>query len=74
MAEFDIHLTNGTIDTNGFIIGPGFVDFHGHYDAQIRRHPWCTISGWHGVTSVVVGIFWYCVRRKSSSSVAIVLK
>lgn len=44
-----------TIDAQGLIIAPGFVDLHTHYDAQIRWDPWCTISGWHGVTSVVLG-------------------
>lgn len=44
-----------TIDAKGLIIAPGFVDLHTHYDAQIRWDPWCTISGWHGVTSVVLG-------------------
>ncbi len=44
-----------TIDASGLIIAPGFVDLHTHYDAQIRWDPWCTISGWHGVTSVVLG-------------------
>jgi len=43
------------LDADGLIVAPGFVDLHTHYDAQIQWDPWCTISGWHGVTSVVLG-------------------
>ena len=43
------------IEADGLVVAPGFVDLHTHYDAQIRWDPWCTISGYHGVTSVVLG-------------------
>ena len=43
------------LDADGKIVAPGFVDLHTHYDAQIQWDPYCTISGWHGVTSVVLG-------------------
>ena len=43
------------IDARGQIVCPGFVDLHTHFDSQIFWDPYCTISGWHGVTSVVIG-------------------
>ena len=47
--------SNQVLDAEGCIVAPGFIDLHTHYDAQIRWDPYCTISGWHGVTSVVLG-------------------
>lgn len=43
------------IDARGKIVAPGVIDLHTHYDSQIFWDPWCTMSGWHGVTSVVIG-------------------
>ncbi len=46
---------NKVLDAKGRIVAPGFVDLHTHYDAQIFWDPYCTLSGWHGVTSVALG-------------------
>ncbi len=43
------------LDASGLVVAPGFVDLHTHYDAQVFWDPYCTLSGWHGVTSVVIG-------------------
>jgi N-acyl-D-amino-acid deacylase len=43
------------VDARGMHVAPGVVDLHTHYDAQIFWDPYCTLSGWHGVTSVAIG-------------------
>ena len=43
------------LDASGLIVAPGFVDLHTHYDAQIQWDPYAILSGWHGVTSLVLG-------------------
>jgi len=46
---------NETIDAEGHIVSPGFIDGHTHMDAQVFWDPIGTCSCWHGVTSVVMG-------------------
>ena len=44
-----------TLDAEGHVVAPGFVDGHTHMDAQVNWDPLGTCSCWHGVTSVVMG-------------------
>ena len=44
-----------TIDAEGHVVSPGFVDGHTHMDAQVFWDPIGSCSCYHGVTSVVMG-------------------
>ncbi len=43
------------VDADGRLITPGWVDIHTHYDGQATWDPEVSPSGWHGVTTVVMG-------------------
>jgi N-acyl-D-aspartate/D-glutamate deacylase len=44
-----------TINADGLIVAPGFIDGHTHMDAQVAWDPLGSCACWHGVTSVVMG-------------------
>jgi N-acyl-D-aspartate/D-glutamate deacylase len=44
-----------TLDADGLLVTPGFVDIHTHYDGQATWDPLLTPSCWHGVTTAVMG-------------------
>ncbi|MCU1460091.1 MAG: dan [Acidimicrobiales bacterium] len=44
-----------TIDADGALVTPGFVDIHTHYDGQATWDPRLQPSSNHGVTTIVMG-------------------
>src|SRR4051794_7217159 len=44
-----------TVDADGALVTPGFVDVHTHFDGQVTWDPLLTPTCWHGVTTIVMG-------------------
>ncbi|MGE0421856.1 MAG: amidohydrolase family protein [Reyranellaceae bacterium] len=51
----DLGAARRTVDADGLLVTPGFVDIHTHYDGQATWDPFLTPSSWHGVTTAVFG-------------------
>ena len=54
IGELD-EVSKQTINAEGKIVAPGFVDIHTHYDGQVTWDPYLRPSTYHGVTTVVMG-------------------
>ncbi len=48
-------LSRRELAAEGLLVTPGFVDIHTHYDGQATWDPYLGPSGWHGVTTIVMG-------------------
>ena len=44
-----------TVDADGLLVTPGFVDIHSHYDGQVSWDSQLAPSFWHGVTTTIMG-------------------
>ena len=51
----DLGSAKKTIDADGLLVTPAWVDGHTHYDGQVAWDEQLTPSLWHGVSTVVMG-------------------
>ena len=54
IGELD-EVSKQTINAEGKVVAPGFVDIHTHYDGQVTWDPYLRPSTYHGVTTVFMG-------------------
>jgi N-acyl-D-amino-acid deacylase len=55
VGQLDDTSASRTIDADGLLVTPGWVDIHTHYDGQATWDDTIAPSSWHGVTSIVMG-------------------
>ena len=55
IGSFAGEAASRTVDADGLLVAPGWVDIHTHYDGQATWDEVLAPSSWHGVTTVVTG-------------------